>query len=117
MPEQTLIADLTTEVSTGLRLQHAVSCLRTQFACTAVVLLKLDGDYLVPVASHGLVIEANGRRFKIAEHPRLGMLLKARQPRLFPPNSDLPDPYDGLLDEHTTGIFSNKTVPGLVSVI
>ncbi|MCC5879613.1 MAG: nitric oxide reductase transcriptional regulator NorR [Idiomarina sp.] len=117
MLEQTLIADLTTEVNTGLRLQHAVSCLRTQFACTAVVLLKLDGDYLVPVASHGLVTEANGRRFKIAEHPRLAMLLKARQPHLFPPDSDLPDPYDGLLDEHTTGSLAVHDCLGMALYI
>lgn len=100
MLEHTLIADLTTEVNSSLRIQRAVTCLRAQFACTAVVLLKLEDDYLVPVASHGLVTEASGRRFKVAEHPRLSMLLNARQPMLFPPDSDLPDPYDGLLAGH-----------------
>ncbi|MGX5915357.1 nitric oxide reductase transcriptional regulator NorR [Aliidiomarina sp. Khilg15.8] len=106
MLEHTLIADLTTAVNTNLRLQRAVTCLRTQFACTAVVLLKLEDDYLVPVANHGLVTEASGRRFKISEHPRLSMLLNARQPILFPPASDLPDPYDGLLVGHSSGALA-----------
>src|SRR5690606_18701150 len=74
--------------------------MRAHFHCGAVVLLRLDGDCLCPVAVDGLVRETLGRRFVVAQHPRLAAILASRGPTRFDPGSTLPDPYDGLLDSH-----------------
>jgi len=100
MLESTLLADLITELPNAVRLQRLVHTLREHFSCGAVGLLRLDGDSLRPLAAVGLVHEALGRRFVIAQHPRLAAIMAAREPTWFEPDSRLPDPYDGLLDEH-----------------
>ena len=99
MLQQSLLADLVTDVPAPVRLQNLVKTLRQHFHCGAVVLLKRDSDALRPIAMHGLVDEALGRRFVVAEHPRLATLLASRNPVLFEPSSSLPDPYDGLLSD------------------
>lgn len=99
MLEQSLIADLVTELPAAVRLQRLVSTLRRHFNCGAVGLLRLEHDVLKPVALHGLVREAQGRRFVVAQHPRLAAILASRNPVRFEPGSELPDPYDGLLAE------------------
>ncbi|WP_332821753.1 nitric oxide reductase transcriptional regulator NorR [Pseudomonas sp.] len=100
MLESSLLADLITELPNAVRLQRLVHTLREHFNCGAVGLLRLDGDSLRPLAAVGLVHEALGRRFVIAQHPRLAAIMAAREPTWFEPDSRLPDPYDGLLDEH-----------------
>lgn len=99
MLEQSLIADLVTDLPAAVRLQRLVSTLRSHFNCGAVGLLKLQHEVLKPVALHGLVREAHGRRFLVAQHPRLATILASRNPVRFDPSSELPDPYDGLLAE------------------
>src|SRR5690606_33959206 len=93
-----LLADLATDLPHAVRLQRLVCTLREQFACGAVGLLRLEGDSLRPVAVDGLAREALGRRFVISDHPRLAAILARRGPIRFEPGSELPDPYDGLLD-------------------
>lgn len=100
MLESSLLADLITELPNAVRLQRLVHTLREHFNCGAVGLLRLDGDSLRPLAAVGLVHEALGRRFVIAQHPRLAAIMAAREPTWFEPDSRLPDPYDGLLDAH-----------------
>src|SRR5690606_19355853 len=97
MLEESLIADLVTDLPAAVRLQRLVSTLRNHFGCGAVGLLKLEHDILKPVALHGLVREALGRRFVISQHPRLAAILASRNPVRFEPDCGLPDPYDGLL--------------------
>ena len=97
---ETLLADLLVDLPNAVRLQRLVSTLRERFHCGAVGLLRLDGDSLRPVAAEGLVHEALGRRFVIAQHPRLAAIMASREPTWFEPDSRLPDPYDGLLDNH-----------------
>lgn len=97
MLQQSLMADLVTDVPAVVRLQNLVRTLRQHFQCGAVVLLKKEGDALLPIAMDGLVNEALGRRFVVAQHPRLATLLASRNAVLFEPGSNLPDPYDGLL--------------------
>lgn len=99
MLEESLIADLVTDLPAAVRLQRLVSTLRSHFGCGAVGLLRLEHDVLKPIALHGLVREALGRRFVIAQHPRLAAILASRNPVRFEPDSGLPDPYDGLLAE------------------
>ncbi|SEH73679.1 anaerobic nitric oxide reductase transcription regulator [Rheinheimera pacifica] len=99
MLEESLIADLVTDLPAAVRLQRLVSTLRNHFGCGAVGLLKLEHDILKPVALHGLVREALGRRFMVSQHPRLAAILASRNPVRFEPDCGLPDPYDGLLAE------------------
>lgn len=100
MLEASLLADLVVELPNAVRLQRLVQTLREHFTCGAVGLLRLDGDSLRPLAAVGLVQEALGRRFVIAQHPRLAAIMASREPVWFEPDSRLPDPYDGLLDNH-----------------
>lgn len=95
-----LLADLIVELPNAVRLQRLVHTLREHFCCGAVGLLRLEGDSLRPLAAVGLVHEALGRRFVLAQHPRLAAIMASREPTWFEPDSRLPDPYDGLLDAH-----------------
>ncbi|SDS19700.1 nitric oxide reductase transcriptional regulator NorR [Pseudomonas oryzae] len=97
--QNALLADLTGELPAAVRLQRLVVCLREAFACSAVVLLRLDGDSLRPQAAVGLAHEALGRSFALARHPRLAQILAQREPLRFAAESELPDPYDGLLED------------------
>ena len=98
--ETTLLDDLSADLPDGVRLQRAATAIRAAFACDAVGLLMLDAaDTLHLVAAAGLAHEALGRRFIVAQHPRFATILSRREPTWFDPESVLPDPYDGLLDD------------------
>ena len=79
-----LLADLTTELPHTVRLQRLVNAIRAHFACGAVGLLKIEGDSLRPLAVDGLARETLGRRFVVAQHPRLSAILASRAPVPFP---------------------------------
>jgi len=98
MMQNLLLTDLTTDLPPAVRLQRLVGTLREHFHCGAVALLRLEGDHLRPVAIDGLVRDALGRRFAIAQHPRLAAILARRGVTHFHHSSPIPDPYDGLLD-------------------
>ncbi|WP_461517051.1 nitric oxide reductase transcriptional regulator NorR [Porticoccus sp.] len=98
MIEVALLADLVADLPSAVRLQRLVGVLRERFLCGAVAILRLEENCLRPVAVDGLVLEALGRRFVVAQHPRLAAILSRRDPTRFEPGSELPDPYDGLLD-------------------
>ena len=95
-----LLTDLVADLPVAVRLQRLVGCLRAHFGCEAVALLKLDGEHLRPVAMDGLVNDALGRRFAVADHPRLSAILQRRGVLCFHHDSVMPDPYDGLVAEH-----------------
>ena len=95
-----LLADLGADLPHAVRLQRLVSALRACFGCGAVALLRLEEEHLRPVAVDGLVRDALGRRFSVGLHPRLGAILARRGVTCFHHDSVLPDPYDGLIDEH-----------------
>ena len=94
-----LLADGANAVSPAVRLQRIVDRLRALFGCEAVALLRLDGDWLRPVATAGLVRDALGRRFAVGQHPRLAAILARPQVTRIEHDSDLADPYDGLIIE------------------
>lgn len=98
MIKQSLLADLVTDLPASVRLQKLVTSLHSYFSCGAVVLLRKEGDMLRPVAQQGLVKEAFGRHFELAQHPRLAVLCNSREAICFEPDSPLPDPYDGLIE-------------------
>lgn len=92
-----LVADLAQEMPERERMRRLLAALRTLLPADAVALLKLEGEWLRPMAIDGLVPDALGRRFRLAEHPRFAQLLAAGQAMRFAPDSPLPDPYDGLV--------------------
>lgn len=93
-----LVANLPQKMPASERYRHLLATVRRLFACDAVALLRLENDCLLPLAIDGLSPDTLGRRFRVAEHPRLQRLLEARQATRFPPDSSLPDPYDGLVE-------------------
>ncbi|WP_326543930.1 nitric oxide reductase transcriptional regulator NorR [Pseudorhodoferax sp.] len=97
--QQLLLADLAVELPAAVRLQRLVETVRAHFHCGAVALLQLEAEHLRPVATSGLVRDALGRRFAVAQHPRLAAILARRDVTCFHHDSTLPDPYDGLIDE------------------
>ncbi|MCY1279895.1 Nitric oxide reductase transcription regulator NorR2 [compost metagenome] len=95
-----LVADLSRELPEQERYRRLLQALQQLLPCEAVALLRLDGEYLVPLSVIGLSTDTLGRRFKVVEHPRLQALLASREPTRFPADSGLPDPYDGLVEGH-----------------
>lgn len=98
----TLVDDLALELPNAERYQRLLMTIRRLVACDAVALLRLEGEYLVPLAVNGLSKDTLGRRFLINDHPRFKILLDCPEPMRFPANSPLPDPYDGLIDGLTS---------------
>lgn len=95
-----LLQDLSAALPAEVRLQRLLALLRAQFDCDAVALLALESGStpcLRPVAAIGLTRDALGRRFLLAQQPRLAALMAARDVVVFDAQSPLPDPYDGLI--------------------
>jgi len=90
--------DMTASLTSEDRSRRLVDAVRRALPCDAVALLRLEGQVLVPVAAHGLSPDVLGRRFLRAEHPRLDLICRNSEPTVFPADSVLPDPYDGLVE-------------------
>ncbi|MGE8414484.1 MAG: nitric oxide reductase transcriptional regulator NorR [Pseudomonas sp.] len=93
-----LVTDLSRELPEGERYRRLLEALRVLLPCDAAALLRLDGEWLVPLAVDGLSTDTLGRRFKVSEHPRFAALLSSPGPTRFASDSQLPDPYDGLVE-------------------
>ncbi|GIC79001.1 nitric oxide reductase transcriptional regulator NorR [Moritella sp. F3] len=103
----TIMYDLSRELPKYQRYNRLLQAWRDTFACDACVLLKLEGDNLVPKSANGLQIEAMGRHFPITEHPRFEQILAhyddgshneiQKKVHRFDAACELPDPYDGLI--------------------
>lgn len=92
-----LVEDLSRELPEQERYRRLLRALRLLVPCDAVALLRLEGEWLVPLSVNGLSEDTLGRRFRIEEHPRFQVLLASPMPTRFPAESPLPDPYDGLV--------------------
>ncbi len=92
-----LMQDLSSDLPDSERYRRLLSSLRALFPGDAAALLRLDGDTLVPLAIDGLSSDTLGRRFRVEDHPRFAQLLSRAEPTRFASDSDLPDPYDGLV--------------------
>ncbi|ELQ10033.1 anaerobic nitric oxide reductase transcription regulator, partial [Pseudomonas fluorescens BRIP34879] len=92
-----LVADLSRDLPEGERYRRLLHAMRELLPCDAAALLRLDGEWLVPLAVDGLSADTLGRRFKVSEHPRFAVLLSSPGPTRFDSDSALPDPYDGLV--------------------
>lgn len=92
-----LLDDLSRDLPQPERYQRLLQTLQDWLPCDALALLRLEGEQLVPVAIMGLSADTLGRRFRLDEHPRLQYILSQRSATRFAADSDLPDPYDGLV--------------------
>ncbi|MFN7988964.1 MAG: nitric oxide reductase transcriptional regulator NorR [Thermoanaerobaculia bacterium] len=92
-----LARDLTASLGALDRYERLLAAVGRILPFDAACLLRLQGDELVPLAAHGLVPSALERPYPRHAHPRLDAILKAPSPILFPHDSVLPDPFDGLL--------------------
>lgn len=92
-----VIEDLSRDLPSETRYRRLLEAIRYTIPCDAVGLLQLIGDQLRPVAFLGLREEIRGRHFLIDRHPRLKSIVSSRQLVRFVSDSELPDPYDGLL--------------------
>jgi anaerobic nitric oxide reductase transcription regulator len=63
----------------------------------ACALLRYHDGALVPVATFGLLPEAQELTFRPEQHPRLAAIIQSRTPIRFAANDPRPDPYDTLL--------------------
>ncbi|MBS3799195.1 nitric oxide reductase transcriptional regulator NorR [Pseudoalteromonas sp. BDTF-M6] len=92
-----LSLELAQSVSSNLRFDGLLTAIRKFITCDAIVLLVLKGEYLQPLALQGLSRDTMGRQFIIAEHPRFLAVCQSTKAVRFAANSELPDPYDGLV--------------------
>lgn len=95
-----LVDDLSKDLPEAERYRRLLDALRSLVPCDASALLRLVGGELVPLAVDGLTEDTLGRRFVVDDHPRFAALLAHEGPMLFPADSSLPDPYDGLVEAH-----------------
>lgn len=106
------LINLSVELVQGLarkdRFEHLLTTLRDTINCDAVALLSYQsspvGNMLMPLAIEGLAEETLGRRFMINEHPRFLEICQSKSAVRFPADSNLPDPYDGLIQGHSNDI-------------
>jgi anaerobic nitric oxide reductase transcription regulator len=96
--------DLTASLTAADRSKRLLQAVRSVVPCDAACLLRLEGDELVPVAGHGLIPEALGKRYLRREHPRLDLICSAEQVVVFAPDSPLPDPFDGMLENEPSAL-------------
>jgi anaerobic nitric oxide reductase transcription regulator len=89
--------DLTASLAASDRYARLIAAVRRVIPCDAACLLRLEGQDLVPVAGYGLTTTALSRRYPRREHPRLDVILGSKEPVRFPPDSPLPDPFDGAI--------------------
>ncbi|AUX22548.1 transcriptional regulator [Sorangium cellulosum] len=96
--------DLTASLGAEDRYRRLLEAVRRVMPCDAACLLRYQDGVLVPLAALGLTPEALGRTYRPREHPRLDLLCHAEAPVRFPPDTDLPDPFDGLLASDATAL-------------
>jgi anaerobic nitric oxide reductase transcription regulator len=94
-----IASDLTAALSSEERYERLLSALHRVIPFDASSLLRFEGDALVPIVAMGLSPDAMGRRYRLKEQPRLEIICRSETPVLFPSDSNLPDPFDGLLGE------------------
>ncbi|EPJ43941.1 MAG: anaerobic nitric oxide reductase transcription regulator [Osedax symbiont Rs2] len=92
-----LAIDLTSSLAAVERYDRLLDTVRKTIPCEAVALLLLSGDRLKPLALQGLSRDTLGRRFLLSEHPRMAQICNSKTVVRFASDSELPDPYDGLL--------------------
>lgn len=102
--------DLNSGLSNQNRFARLLDTVRQVIRCDASALLVFDEGRFKPLAIDGLKPDVLGRRFVVAEHPRLEIIARAGDVVRFPADSDLPDPYDGLILSHGDELMVHSCV-------
>ncbi|QJR82389.1 nitric oxide reductase transcriptional regulator NorR [Alteromonas pelagimontana] len=92
-----IAVDLANSLNNEDRFGRLLTTVRKVIACDAVALMRKQDGLLIPLAVQGLAPGTMGRRFDIDAHPRLEQICADTLPTRFPSDSNLPDPFDGLL--------------------
>ncbi|MHC0519338.1 nitric oxide reductase transcriptional regulator NorR, partial [Vibrio harveyi] len=92
--------DLNSALTQQARFDTLLTTIREVLKCDSSALLLYEDQHFKPLAINGLAEEVLGRRFSIEQHPRLEAIARAGDIVRFPSDSDLPDPYDGLIPNH-----------------
>ncbi|WED20866.1 nitric oxide reductase transcriptional regulator NorR [Vibrio sp. JC009] len=91
--------DLSTDLSKENHYQKLIDSVKQVLPCDATALFILDDEgFLIPVAVSGLSSTILGQRFYPQNHPRLEAIIRSAKPLRFDADSELPDPFDGLLE-------------------
>lgn len=101
----TSLAQIAIELQRGIshqdRFSRLIRTLRQLLGGDATALLRYEAQRFRPLAIDGLAQDVLGRRFDLKAHPRLEAIARAGDVVRFPADSQLPDPYDGLIPDHT----------------
>ncbi|WBM69793.1 nitric oxide reductase transcriptional regulator NorR [Buttiauxella sp. WJP83] len=101
----TSLANIAIELQSGIshqdRFARLIRTLRQLLGGDATALLRYEARQFRPLAIDGLAEDVLGRRFDLDAHPRLEAIARAGDVVRFPAESELPDPYDGLIPDHT----------------
>lgn len=89
--------DLNSALTRQARFDTLLTTIREVLKCDSSALLLYEDQHFKPLAINGVAEEVLGRRFSIDQHPRLEAIARAGDIVRFPSDSDLPDPYDGLI--------------------
>lgn len=84
-------------ISAKDRYQHLLMELSKIIPFQAACLLEKIGTDYVPLATIGLIDEALSKNYSTEEQPRLKAIANSVGPIIFPPESRMPDPFDGML--------------------
>ncbi|MCE9686963.1 nitric oxide reductase transcriptional regulator NorR [Shewanella sp. AS16] len=118
--------DITSGLANRDRYSRLLNTVRQNLQCDAAALLAFQGEYFTPLAIDGLNADVLGRRFILSEHPRLEAIARAGDIVRFPANSELADPYDGLIPNQGDELrvhaciglplFANERLIGAVTI-
>lgn len=89
--------NLNATLSSSDRFQELLKIIRQTIPYDASVLMRVEGDNLIPLASFGLTSEAEKIIYPIKANPRLDIIYHSKVPIRFPIDCDLPDPFDGMV--------------------
>jgi anaerobic nitric oxide reductase transcription regulator len=97
------LAALAVDIQNGVhgrdRFMRMINSIHGALNCDATALLRYENQQFRPLATAGLAPDVMGRRFNLDVHPRLEAIARAGDVVRFPADSDLPDPYDGLIPD------------------
>jgi anaerobic nitric oxide reductase transcription regulator len=89
--------DLTRALGSADRYDRLLEALGGIIPFDAAALMRMANDTLTPMATRGLSPDTMGRKFLLADHPRLEIICRSHDPVLLPAETRLPDPFDGLV--------------------
>jgi len=109
--------DLSGEDHPTERFDHLLVRLRDVIDYDASAVLVREGDFMKIVSSRGLSAEARTRTYRLTEQPRFRIMVETGIPVVFPPDSTLGDPFDGLLQGDSNALHNVHSCLGCPLVV